>query len=131
LATFGGVIELMGAKILPQEPTGEIPIWLYWKPHQQTEQSLTVFVHLIGDINPASGSSLWAQDDHPPQNGRVATNLWETGVVYRDVYELSLDDVNAGEYEIWIGFYHPETSKRLLSNTGDDFYRIGRVTVEE
>ena len=129
-ATFGDSINLMGAFIHEPEPTGEITIWLYWQPLSTTEESLTVFVHLIGAINPATGSPLLAQDDHPPQDGRATTDLWQTNIVYRDVYELPLEGVASGEYEVWVGFYHPVTGERLLTEDGDDYYSIGTVIVD-
>ena len=130
LAIFGESINLMGSRIHQPEPTREITVWLYWQPMNTTEQSLTVFVHLIGAVNSATGSPLWSQDDHPPQDGRVTTDLWQTDVVYRDVYELPLDGVPSGEYEVWVGLYHPVTGERLLTEIGDDYYSIGTVIVD-
>lgn len=130
LATFGDSIDFIGARILPIEPTGEVPIWLYWQPQATTDDPMTVFVQLIGDINPTTGSPLWTQDDHPPQHGRVSTDLWEIGVVYRDIYELQLEDVPSGNYEVEIGFYNPATGERLLTISGDNFYVIGTIAVE-
>jgi hypothetical protein len=130
LTTFGDSIDLIGAQILPEEPTGEVPIWLYWQPQTTTNEPLTVFVQLIGAVNPATGSPLWTQDDHPPQHGRVSTDLWETGIVYRDVYELPLGDIPAGTYEVQIGFYNPVTGERLLATSGDNYFVSGTLEVE-
>jgi hypothetical protein len=130
LTTFGDSINLMGARIHDPEPTSEVTIWLYWQPLSTTEEALTVFVHLIGAINPETGSPLWAQDDHPPQDGHVTTDLWQTNTVYRDVYELPLDGVPNSEYEVWVGFYNPVTGERLLTENGDDYYSIGTVIVD-
>ncbi|MEO1645670.1 MAG: hypothetical protein AAFR67_10815, partial [Chloroflexota bacterium] len=81
LATFGDNITLAGANILSPTPTDTLIVWLYWQPTIQTDTSFTAFVHLVGDMNPATGSPLWSQDDHPPQQGRVQTDTWETDTV--------------------------------------------------
>ncbi|MDQ7034390.1 MAG: hypothetical protein Q9P01_06010 [Anaerolineae bacterium] len=130
LTSFGTSIDLVGTRLFAPEPTGEITLWLYWHPQEITEEPFTVFVQLIGDINPITGSPLWSQDDHPPQNGRVTTDLWQTDIVYRDIYELPLEEVAAGSYEVWVGFYNPVTGERLLTSDGNDYYAVGTITVE-
>lgn len=125
LAVLGDSVELLGAWIFPPEPTGELTVWLYWRPLGQTEQPLTGFVHLVGEINPVTNTPLWSQDDHPPQDGRNQTTSWEVGAIYRDVYVLPLDGVQAGGYQLSAGMYDPATGERLTAEDGSDSVLIG------
>lgn len=125
LATLGDIVELVDARIFAPEPTGELTVWLYWRPIAQTEAPLTGFVHLIGAINPATGTPLWSQDDHPPQDGRASTTMWERDTTYRDVYVLPLAGVIAGDYQLFAGLYDPETGERLRMEDGADAVLIG------
>jgi 4-amino-4-deoxy-L-arabinose transferase-like glycosyltransferase len=130
LTTFAGQIELVEAYVFPPEPDNEITVWLYWRSLEQTETPLTAFVHLVGDVNPATGTPLWSQDDHPPQQGRVMTDAWALDAVYRDVYTLSLEGVRSGTYSLHVGWYNPQTDQRLLTDTaGDDSYVLDTVTL--
>ncbi|MCB9451855.1 MAG: glycosyltransferase family 39 protein [Anaerolineaceae bacterium] len=122
LAQFGGVVELVGARVFEMpEPTGELVVWLYWQPLRQTDTPLKVFVHLAGDINPATGSPLWSQDDQFPQDGRVDTTNWAVGDVFRDVYRIPVADVPSGDYALLVGLYDPVTNERLPVGEGDSF----------
>ncbi len=122
LATFGDVTQLVGYNIiLPSDKTGNMTIWLYWQPLKTTDTPLKVFVHLLGAINPATGSPLWTQDDRFPQNGRIATQTWQPNHLYRDVYTLPLSNVSDGKYTLEVGFYDPSTNARLTVGTADSY----------
>ncbi len=122
LATFDTLVELVGAHVfLPPDTSGSLTVWFDWKPIKQSATPLKIFVHLIGDTNPETGSPLWTQDDHFPQNGRVNTDSWTVNTVYRDIYSLPLASVIPGEYTIEIGFYDPMTNQRLQVGDGDSF----------
>ena len=124
LAIFEASIALMGVELLQSNYTDDLTAILYWQAFEQTETALTVFSHLVGKINPETGTSLWSQDDHPPQNGRLSTNLWEVNRLYRDVYRLPLSTVVPGDYRLHIGFYDPATGDRLLLEDGADAYML-------
>jgi hypothetical protein len=128
LAVYADQIELPAAQVF-LEPTHELTIWLYWRPLAQTETSLKVFVHLIGAINPATGSSLWSQADAFPQQGRVMTDNWQIGTLYRDVYRLNLQAVPAGEYQLLVGFYDPNTGERLITAEDGDSVVIQKIVL--
>jgi len=130
IAIFGDSIALAGMEILESDYTDTLTVLLYWQPIQQTDVPHTVFVHLVGGINPETGSPLWAQDDHPPQNGRVSTDLWLSDDIYRDVYTLSLEGVEVGDYQLYIGFYDPTNSERLLIENDADAYITETITIE-
>jgi 4-amino-4-deoxy-L-arabinose transferase-like glycosyltransferase len=123
LATFGQIAELVNAQVfLPPEPTEELTIWLYWRPLGTSPTPLKVFVHLLGEINPATGTPLWAQDDQYPQNGRISTTDWESSMLYRDVFMLPVQSIPSGEYMLTVGLYDPVTNERLTVGEGDNFF---------
>lgn len=129
LANFDDVAELAGVQIIaPPELNDQITVWLYWQPLAQTERDLKVFVHLLGDINPATGTPLWSQADQFPQHGRVATTTWEHGTILRDVYTLPLTDVPSGVYDLSVGWYDPASGERLPVGDGDHVI-VGQVRV--
>jgi hypothetical protein len=124
LATFEDVVELRSANILAADTTGDhLTIWLYWQPLQQTDTPLKIFVHLL---NP--GSPPQSQADQFPQSGRIATDSWHVREVYRDVYEIPLENVPAGDYDLVVGFYDPATGERLAVGD-DDSFSFGTVTI--
>jgi hypothetical protein len=130
LADFGETVQLRGARIFAPEPSGELTIWLYWQPRSQSETALKIFVHLLGEVNPATGTPLWSQDDQFLQNGRIDARNWDIETVYRDVYVLPLERLSAGEYSVLVGFYNPETNERLLLDDGTDAFNIGTVEIK-
>ncbi len=118
LATFGDVVQLRGIQAF-REPTDDLTVWLYWQPLTATPTPLKVFLHLRPDNGAAT--AIAAQDDQFPQDGRVATTDWLPGELYRDVYTLPLTGVAPGDYALVVGFYDPETNRRLPVEDGDSF----------
>ncbi len=129
LTTFADTAALADVRVFtPPQPTGELVVWVYWHPLEQTETPLKAFVHLTGDINPTTNTPLWSQDDHEPQHGRAATTTWQPGTLYRDVFVLpGVDGVPGADYTLTLGLYQPDTGERLLTATGDDAYTITTV----
>lgn len=123
-----GVTQLRGSEIMLFQD--ELTLWLYWQAAAESTDSLKIFVHLAGNINPSTGTPLWSQDDQYPQNGRIATSTWAVGEVYRDVYNLPLTGVATGEYTLFVGFYNPETNERLVLPDGSDSYNLGTIVIE-
>lgn len=128
IAEWDSTAQLVGQRIFEPEPMEDLTIWLYWQPLAQTDTPLTAFVHLVGDINPETGSPLWSQDDHPPQNERISTIMWDTETVYRDVFVLPLEGVAAGQYSLYVGFYDP-SGNRILTLNGDDAFLLGELNL--
>jgi 4-amino-4-deoxy-L-arabinose transferase-like glycosyltransferase len=127
LAEFSSTVELVGAQTW-LEPTNELLVWLYWRPLKTTQSPLKAFVHLIGPVNPASGTPLWTQDDHFPQHERIRTTTWSSSEVYRDIFRLPLNSVPAGEYDLLAGWYDPVTGQRVSVGETDS-YRIGSISL--
>jgi uncharacterized membrane protein YecN with MAPEG domain len=129
LAMFSDSVTLMGYRIIPApQPSGEITVWLYWRPLRPTDTPLKVFVHLLGDVNPSTGTPLWSQDDQYPQDGRLDSTNWSQNLVFRDVYELPMDRVRPGQYQIAVGWYNPIRGERLTVAGGDSYVLIA-ITV--
>lgn len=114
LANFEDIVELVSAETF-QEPNGTITVWLYWRALSQSETPLKIFLHLS-----TADGQITAQDDQYPQDGRADTTTWQAGTVYRDVY--TLPPVPPGIYNLLVGWYEPETNRRLtVEGDGDNF----------
>ena len=125
ITQFKNLIELVDYQLLESPlPTGEIVLWLYWRPILKTEIPYKSFVHLVGDINPTTGSPLWSQDDQFPQDGRLDSSSWELNKIYRDVYYLPANSLQNGEYQILVGWYNPETNTRVPTIENTDAYSL-------
>jgi hypothetical protein len=112
-ATFGDAAQLADYDVF-HEPNGDMTVLLYWRALAQIDTPLKVFLHAT------DGAQIVAQDDQYPQNGRISTDTWEVGKVYRDVYRLSLPPT-PGAVELVVGFYDPETNRRLPVGDGDSY----------
>lgn len=125
IAKFGDAVALLGHELAPDPlPTGELLLWIYWKPLSRAARSLKSFVHVYGEVNPATGSALWSQDDQYPQEGRLDAMTWESGQVFRDVYYLPTQGLADGEYQISVGWYDPASGARLSLDHSSDTYVI-------
>ncbi|MDX2160545.1 MAG: glycosyltransferase family 39 protein [bacterium] len=129
IVNFDDTVRLLNGWQVFQEPDRSLTVWAYWQPLRTTEQPLHVFLHLVGAVNPRTGTPLWAQDDQAPQDGRAATTLWEPGQILRDVYSISLADVPADQYNLVIGLYDPADGTRLPSPYGDS-YTLGQIVID-
>ncbi len=87
---------------------------VYWRADRAMNGDYTVFVHLIGPENPASGSPVWAQDDAQPGHGSYPTSRWRAGETIVDQYALRLPaGAPPATYQIEIGMYLLATGERL------------------
>lgn len=124
----GGVVQA--------RPGTRLTLLLYWAPEAAAPVDYTVFAHLVGPVNPVTGTPLWVQDDHPPQHGRAPTSTWTPGVVLRDVFTLDLVGIPPGEYAVQVGLYNPANKERVaLKANGepveDDAARLFEVHILE
>ncbi len=135
LSSFGGAVELLDYRFFDEPlPTGELLLWVYWRPLASTEQSLKSFAHVYGAANPQAGKVLWAQDDQFPQSGRIDSRTWSPGEIFRDVYYLpaaALAEASEtseasieGSYELRLGWYEPVSGLRLPSQAGSDSFLL-------
>lgn len=127
---FGGVARLLGVDLaLPLEPDGSLPLALDFEVLATSGASLKTFIHVLGPINPATGTPLWSQDDQFPRDALDST-IWEVGLRYRDIFRLpTLNQLEAGDYTIAVGWYDPDTDTRL-DVQGQDSFIIARLTAD-
>ncbi|HUT15747.1 MAG TPA: glycosyltransferase family 39 protein [Anaerolineae bacterium] len=98
-------------------PGGTLRLTLYWQPAAGMGRSYTVFSHLVD-----SQGRVWGQKDSVPCGGACPTTSWLEGEFIADEYGIKVDpDAPAGEYQIKVGMYDPESMDRLPA-----FDEIGR-----
>lgn len=131
LAEFEGVVSLQAADFVPPpERHGVLFIQLIWLPESSTSAGLKSFIHVVGPINPDSGSPLWAQDDQLPLDGALSSTSWPVDVPFRDIYEIDVSGVSAGTYELRVGWYDEVSGQRLEAD-GSTEYVLGELRLTE
>ena len=137
-ATIGDNIRFVGYDLDRAEiaPGQTLQLTLHWQSQSPIPNRLKVFTHVIGGINPATQSPVWAQFDGEPVGGSRPTNGWQVGETIDDLYGLELpSNIPAGEYTLEIGMYDPVTLARLPVRDGagnraeDDRVVLGTVNV--
>jgi len=138
-ATLGDQVQLLGYDLsTPGPPAYEgkergaaapgdtITLTLYWQALTEMDESYTVFTHLL-----APDGSMAGQRDTAPLDGAYPTDLWLSGEVVADTYEISLrTDTPPGEHRLEVGMYVAETGARLpVSDTSDDAILLQTVEV--
>ena len=116
-ADFQGQIQLLGSDLSAAEiGAGEtLTVTLYWQPQTASPmRDYTVFVHMLGPVNPASGTPVWVGHDSPPLGNSYPTSRWQQGEVIVDRHELTLPaEMPAGIYPLEVGLYDPKAGERV------------------
>ncbi|MCX7838520.1 MAG: glycosyltransferase family 39 protein [Anaerolineae bacterium] len=115
-AMLGDSIELLGYAFDRVEAApGEIVLLtLRWQTSAPIRTRYTVFAHVIGGVNPATQTPVWAQMDSEPAGGARPTTDWRVGQVIEDRRGLWLPEhTPPGEYLIEVGMYDAATLARL------------------
>jgi hypothetical protein len=96
------------------KPGDLLRVTLYWQADDPVERPAASFVHLLGaTFNPRTNNPLWGQQEKDAPGGHPLPG-WTPGKIYRDEYEFRVDPgTPAGEYELEIGWFDPETGARL------------------
>jgi 4-amino-4-deoxy-L-arabinose transferase-like glycosyltransferase len=98
----------------PVRPGETLRFTLYWACNAPPNQSLNVFVHLVGEEGPPP-----AQGDGPPLGGDYPTDLWAAGEMIADGRVVLLpDDLPSGRYALLVGLYSLQTGERLPAFDG-------------
>ncbi len=122
-----GIVLFLGYTARPRTTVRagqSLTLELHWQGQQWLEQDYTVFAHLLGPYNPATGGPLWAQDDGQPLREGHPTTRWRPGEVVIDTRVLDvLPQTPPGVYQIEIGLYDALTGERM-SVSGDEANRI-------
>lgn len=127
-ARIGDAIELIGYDWARKDE--RIVLNVYWRALDVMREDYTVFVHLVGALNPQTQSSLWAQDDTQPARGSYPTSRWQRGEIIVDEYRLRVAGLPRGEYRIEIGIYNLHTGARLRVEASDAPMESDRVVFE-
>jgi len=130
--TFGDEMGLLGYDL--RQDNDNLHLTLYWKALQRMDTRYKIFVHLLDSTTKA----LAAQDDAMPRRWAYPTTWWEAGEVVSDEIPIPLAGVPAGQYDLTVGVYHPDTGERLpvsppLSGKGpelvDEAILLGELTI--
>lgn len=112
-------IMLLGYALPGQAVSAGEPLELthFWQATAQPAQDYTVFVHLLEE----RGAQPLTTADGPPVSGFYPTSLWRAGDVVDDAHTLHVpDNLPPGEYLIGVGFYDPDSGRRLARSDGGD-----------
>jgi hypothetical protein len=115
-ATWADRIQLVGYGIEKEtyRPGETIALELTYLGLKPMTEHYTVFVHLVGAVNPETGGPLWGQNDSEPCHGFYPTTSWHAGEMLVDRINLRIaDDAPAGTYRLSTGFYDVWTRERL------------------
>jgi hypothetical protein len=127
-ATLGGQVELLGYDLSAEQvaPGETLTLTLYWRTLHEMDESYTVFTHLVTPDGALSG-----QQDNLPLGGTYPTNLWLSGEVVVDTYEIAVAaDAKPGAHRLEVGMYVAQTGARLpVDGTGDDVVVVQEVEV--
>jgi 4-amino-4-deoxy-L-arabinose transferase-like glycosyltransferase len=94
---------------------------LFWRAEHPLQRNYTVFVHLLGAYNPATGGPLWTQDDSYPLEGGHPTSRWQSGQTVPDRHTLDIpENTPPGVYQIEVGLYDASTGERLPVDGSDE-----------
>ena len=137
VAWLGETIRFHGYDVspgAPVQPGATLSFDLYWEATGKIARDYTVFVHLLGPFNPATGGPVWAQHDGQPLEGQYPTHFWRAGSVIKDRHEVALPhDMPPGEYQVEVGLYLLATGERLAvtqpDGTQDTRILLGSVRV--
>jgi hypothetical protein len=101
-ANFSNYLTLVGYDLSSStiKPSGTLKLVLYWHARNKMDKPYTVFVHLLD-----KDGKVVAQQDAQPLRGARPTTTWVAGEYLADAYELALQDVALGAYQIEIGWY--------------------------
>jgi hypothetical protein len=129
-----GRVRFLGYGLEPADAVqvGEsLTVDLHWMALAPLDTDYTVFVHLVGGYNPATGGPVWAQDDGQPLAGGHPTTRWLPGqvVVDRRVVDVP-EGTPPGTYQVHVGLYDALTGERLSVEDADlDQIVIGEIDI--
>jgi len=126
-----GIADLVGYNVVPAAVNPGVPfsLELYWQAGKPTDTPYTVFVHIVPKGSP---SPLEGQHDSWPAEGGKPTYTWVPGEIVTDPHPLQA--LPAGEYDIRVGVYGPDTVRLPIVQDGvrvpDDVVVLTELSVE-
>jgi 4-amino-4-deoxy-L-arabinose transferase-like glycosyltransferase len=132
----GDLVRFLGYRVKPvgrARPGDTLVIDLVWQAVRRPDKEYTVFLHLLGSYNPATGGPVWAQEDSQPLGGGHPTTRWLPGEVVTDRRTLLLpEDLPLGTYSIEAGLYDASSGERLsVENSDQDRILIGEIQITQ
>lgn len=123
---FGEAITLVGYDW--QQTDTAITITPYWQAAQLPAANYNVYIHLY----PLDRREIVTQADGIPAFNRL-TRTWAdpSETLIGTTFTLIVPAEAAGQYRVVIGLYDVETGARLLTETGEDFIELQRITVSD
>jgi hypothetical protein len=112
-ALFGSDLRLVGYRLQGEEDQdllSTLNITLLWRSERLMSTDYKFSVEMV---DPDSGQRV-ARDDAMPLRWAYRTSYWDVGEVVTDAIPLSLEMVPAGQYNIGVTVYDPDTKNRLL-----------------
>ncbi len=129
LVTVGDNLFINVGKVRAYVQNGD-SLTLYWEATGDAPQSYTVFVHVV----PSGGIEAVTQSDRIPVDWLRPTDGWRPGEILEDIHNLGISPLPPGDYDIFVGFYDPETLVRVpVSQNGipmpNDVLLLTTITV--
>lgn len=127
---FGGIIDLIGSKIIEDPDQSSLEVSLFWQPEGLINQDYIVFVHVVDE-----SGNLTANHDSQPAEGHFPTSVWPADLVVEDIHRVSLpSELPGGIYQIVVGLYLPESGERLSiidgqNETAGDTLTLGQFSI--
>jgi len=136
-ANWDNKVQLLGYDLgnVTYKPGDTVRLTLYYEGLGKMNTDYTVFTHLLGPYNPASGGPLWAQDDSEPCKRSYPTSAWDAGEIVVDRFALSIPaKAPPGEYKLEMGFYNWRTLERLpildaAGQVADDYVILTQLRI--
>ncbi|MAT99098.1 MAG: hypothetical protein CL608_18285 [Anaerolineaceae bacterium] len=122
---WDNVIELTEYDVQPARENLELTF--YWRAVQEMETSYKIFLHIYDPER----DELVSQLDTYPVNWTYFTNQWQAGEIVEDQIRLPLQDLPAGNYQLFIGFYDEESGERLATNYPDNSVPLTNFNIVE
>jgi hypothetical protein len=125
-----GPLRLLGYRVdqTPVRSGQTFEVTFYWRAEEQPRENYTVFFHLLGPFNPASGGIVWDVNDGYPAG--TPTTAWWPGLVVYDRRKIHVPaTMPPGTYSLEVGLYRLETGDRLLMPDGADHLVINGIKV--
>ncbi|NDJ52149.1 MAG: phospholipid carrier-dependent glycosyltransferase [Chloroflexi bacterium] len=110
------------------EPGNAARFELNWSSPVTVQDDFVIFLHITD-----RDGTIIAQRDGQPAAGLRPMTTWAPGETIRDRFAVPLpSDLAAGEYNLHVGLYHPESQLRLRVSDGQggpDYLWVGTLTV--
>jgi hypothetical protein len=108
---LGREIALVGYDMVKDD---RLSLTLAWQCLSPPADDYTVFVHLLD-----GNGAIVAQADGQPRGGAYPTSIWSPGEVVPDEFDLAIEGLPPGDYDLAVGLYLLATGDRLPMTGAD------------